>query len=254
VALISALTAMQLAIHGREVNIPKLIGMTPFEAEHVAAASGVQVVVERQFYSAEIPEGKIMTQVPPPGTKVRRGWPIRVAESLGPQRIAIPDVTGESERAAELNIKQRGLDIGFISQVGLPEVAQDQVAAQSPPANASGVAAPKIDLLVSAGTDPASYVMPSLIGQPLGSATLTLQDAGMKVGKLTMVVPPSVDQQQGAGATGTLPANGVGSAPSNPPSAPNPPSTPSPASMIVSQTPPAGQKIVAGSTVNFEVR
>jgi eukaryotic-like serine/threonine-protein kinase len=244
---------MQLAIHGREVNIPKLIGMTPFEAEHVAAASGVQVVVERQFYSAEIPEGKIMTQVPSPGTKVRRGWPIRVAESLGPQRIAIPDVTGESERAAELNIKQRGLDIGFISQVGLPEVAQDQVAAQSPPANASGVAAPKIDLLVSAGADPPSYVMPSLIGQPLGSATLTLQDAGMKVGKVTMVAPPSVDQQQVSG-TGEAAANGVASSAPNSPSVPNPPATPNAASMIVSQTPPAGQKIVAGSTVNFEVR
>ena len=33
VALISALMAMQLAIHGREVTIPKLVGMSPFEAE-----------------------------------------------------------------------------------------------------------------------------------------------------------------------------------------------------------------------------
>src|ERR1700751_2225397 len=101
VAMISALTAMQLAIHGREVNIPKLVGMTPTEAERVATASGLQLIVERQFYSAEIPEGRIMTQVPPPGTKVRRGWLIRVAQSLGPQRVAIPEVTGESERAAE---------------------------------------------------------------------------------------------------------------------------------------------------------
>jgi eukaryotic-like serine/threonine-protein kinase len=29
VALISALTAMQMAIHGREVAIPKLVGMSP---------------------------------------------------------------------------------------------------------------------------------------------------------------------------------------------------------------------------------
>ena len=66
VALISALTAMRLAIHGREVTIPKLVGMSPFEAERAGAASGLQVVVERQFYSPGIPEGRIMTQMPPP--------------------------------------------------------------------------------------------------------------------------------------------------------------------------------------------
>ena len=91
VALISALTAMRLAIHGREVTIPKLVGMSPLEAERAGAASGLLVVVERQFYSADIPEGRIMTQMPPPGTKVRRGWSIRVAQSLGPQRVTIPE-------------------------------------------------------------------------------------------------------------------------------------------------------------------
>ena len=79
VALISAVTAMQFAIHGREVAIPKLVGMTPLEAERAASASGLQVAVERQFYSPDIPEGKIMTQMPLPETKVRRGWMIRVA-------------------------------------------------------------------------------------------------------------------------------------------------------------------------------
>src|SRR5258708_979407 len=146
VALISALTAMQLAIHGREVTIPKLVGMSPLEAERAGAASGLLVVIERQFYSADIPEGKIMTQMPPPGTKVRRGWSIRVAQSLGPQRIAIPDVTGGSERVAELNIRRRGLSLAPVPHVNFPHVPPDRVISQSPPANASGVAAPNITL------------------------------------------------------------------------------------------------------------
>src|SRR5258708_9140535 len=109
VALVSALTAMRLASHGREVTIPKLGGMSPVEAERAGAASGLLVVIERQFYSADIPEGKVMTQMPPSGTKVRRGWSIRVAQSLGPQRVAIPNVTGGSERVPELNIRRRRL-------------------------------------------------------------------------------------------------------------------------------------------------
>src|SRR5208282_2523334 len=197
VALISALTAMQLAIHGREVAIPKLVGMGPLEAERAGAASGLQVVVERQFYSSDIPEGKIMTQMPPPGTKVRRGWSIRVAQSLGPQRIAIPDVTGASERVAELNIRRRGLSLGSVAHVSLPGVPLDQVISQSPPANASGVAAPKISLLVSDGAEPPVYVMPNLTGQPLGSAMLALQDAGIKAGKVSVLPPGSAPTPPG---------------------------------------------------------
>ena len=233
VALISALTAMQLAIHGREVAIPKLVGMSPFEAERAGAASGLQVVIERQFYSPDIPEGKIMTQMPPPGTKVRRGWSIRVAQSLGPQRVTIPDVTGGSERIAELNIRRRGLSLGSVAHVSLPDAPQDQVISQSPPANASGVAAPKISFLVSDGAEPPTYVMPNLTGQPLGSAMLALQDAGIKVGKVSVLRPPLPGEPQAAPVTV---------------------SEPSAASMIVTQTPAPGQKITAGSAVNFEVR
>jgi len=236
VALISALTAMHLAIHGREVAIPKLVGMSPFEAERVGAASGLLVVVERQFYSPNIPEGRIMTQMPPPGTKVRRGWSIRVAQSLGPQRVTIPDVTGGSERIAELNIRRRGLSLGSVAHVNLPDAPLDQVISQSPPPNASGVSAPKINLLVSDGAEPPTYVMPNLTGQPLGSAMLALQDAGVKAGKISVLRPPLPGEPQAA------------------PVAPSAVSEASAASMIVTQTPAPGQKITAGSAVNFEVR
>jgi len=236
VALISALTAMHLAVHGREVAIPKLVGMSPFEAERVGASSGLQVAIERQFYSPNIPEGKIMTQMPPPGTKVRRGWSIRVAQSLGPQRVTIPDVTGGSERVAELNIRRRGLSLGSVAHVSLPDAPLDQVISQSPPANASGVSAPKINLLVSDGPEPPTYVMPNLTGQPLGSAMLALQDAGVKAGKISVLRPPLPGEPQAA------------------PVAPSAVSEASAASMIVTQTPAPGQKITAGSAVNFEVR
>ncbi len=239
VALISALTAMRLAIHGREVTIPKLVGMSPFEAERAGATSGLQVIIERQFYSPDIPEGKIMTQMPPPGTKVRRGWSIRVAQSLGPQRVAIPDVTGGSQRIAELNIRRRGFSLGSAAHVSLPDVPPEQVISQSPPANASGVSAPKISLLISDGPEATTYVMPNFTGQLFGSAMRALQDAGIKIGKVSVLPPPSL------APPGEPQAVPVG---------PSSVSEVSAASMIVTQTPAPGQKIVAGSAVNFEVR
>src|ERR1700736_4025489 len=119
VAMVSALTAMRFAIHGQEVAVPALVGLLPVEAERKVAALGLQVSMERQYYSPQIPEGKIMSQLPLPGTKVRRGWQVRVAQSLGPMRIAIPDVAGQSQRAAELNIRRRGLDVDSTAEISM---------------------------------------------------------------------------------------------------------------------------------------
>jgi eukaryotic-like serine/threonine-protein kinase len=239
VALVSALTAMRFAIHGQEVQVPAIIGMTPADAERSVAGLGLQIEVERQYYSPQIPEGRIMTQLPLPGTKVRRGWQVRVAQSIGPQRVSIPDVTKQSERAAELNIRRRGLEVASTAEMQLPGTPADQVLAQSPPANASQVAAPKTSLLVSVATDPPAYVMPNFVGQPLGTASRTLQDAGFKLGNVSMAPP--------------APANAASPATPPPPSISVEPQ-PSPASMIVVQWPPPGQRVLAGAVVNFEVR
>jgi beta-lactam-binding protein with PASTA domain len=238
VALLSALTAMRFAIHGQEVQVPAIVGLTPSDAERAVAGLGLQIQVERQYYSPQIPEGRIMTQLPLPGTKVRRGWQVRVAQSMGPQRVAIPDVTKQSERAAEWNIRRRGLDVASTAEMQLPGTPADQVLAQSPPANASQVAAPQSSLLVTVAADPPAYVMPSFVGQTLGSASRTLQDSGFKLGNVSMA-PPTVN----SAAPGVLPVT-----------PPAEPSQPSPASMIVTQWPPAGQKVLAGAVVSFEVR
>lgn len=237
VALFSALTAMRFAIHGREVTVPDLVGKTPGEANRIAEGSGLPVVVERQFYSANVPEGKILSQVPDAGIRVRRGWQVRVAESLGPQRVAIPNVLGQSDRAAEINIRRRGLDVAAVAQIPVPGLPADQVLAQSPPPNASGVSAPKISLLVTDPPPVPAFVMPSFIGQPLGSVTLALQDAGMQLGSVTTAAQPPVGEAQ---ATMTA----------SPPQA----AQPSPGSMIVSQNPAAGQKVLSGTAVSFEVK
>ena len=165
---------------------------------------------------------------------MRRGWQVRVAESLGPQRVQIPNVLGQSERAAEINIRRRGLELRAIAVMNISNTAAGQVLAQSPPPNASGVSAPKISLLVTQAPPPQAFVMPSFVGQPLGSVSQALQDAGMRLGTATAAAEP--------------PASSLAAAVS-------PPANPSsPASIVVSQDPAAGQKVIVGSTVNFELR
>src|SRR5580698_7929692 len=250
VAMLSALTAMRFAIHGQEVAVPPLVGLGPTEAEKAVAAVGLQMSIERQYYSPQIPEGRIMSQLPLPATKVRSGWQIRVAQSLGPTRVVIPDVTGQSEHAAELNIRRRGLELVSTAEVQIAGLPPDQVLAQSPAANASQVAAPKISLLLTATADSEVFTMPSFLGQPLGSASRTLQDAGFKLGNVGVAPPPSPAAPAGDAAFPSV-ANPT---PVSPVPVNATPAQATPASIIVSQTPPPGQRIVAGGFVNFEVR
>lgn len=243
VAMVSALTAMRFAIHGQEVAVPPLVGLAPAEAERATAGLGLQISIERQYYSPQIPEGRIMSQLPLQGTKVRRGWQVRVAQSLGKMRVTIPDVTGQSEHAAELNIRRRGLDVDSMAEVQEPGIPADQVLAQSPTAKETQVAAPKISFLVSAAPEPPAFVMPSFVGQPLGSASRSLQDAGFRLGNVNVVVAANPDAQDAASTAASTAA-----------SAPAAPAQPSPASIIVTQVPVAGQKVFAGAAVNFDVR
>lgn len=226
VALVSALTAMRFAIHGREVAVPDLVGKTPQEGRRIAELNGFQFEVERQYYSANIPEGRILLQVPPAGTQIRRGWQIRIAGSLGPQRVEIPNLLGESERAAEFNILRRGLDVGAVARMAMPDVPADQVIAQSPSPSAASIAAPKISLLATQAPAAQAFVMPSFAGQTLASAEAALRDAGLRLGDVTLA---ALD----ANALTAPPASGT---------------------VIVSQNPAAGARIVTGAVVNLEVR
>ena len=201
VALASALITMRLAIHGREVAVPNFQGKTPADAHHLAEQSELGVQVEREYYSATIPLGRVMSQVPPSGTVVRRGWEVRLALSAGAQRTAIPEVVGESERAAGIAIAQRGLQLGVPASMALPGATPGQVLAQNPPANATDATAPKISLLVAADQPPAAYVMPSFVGQPLASVWLALKDTGFSVGKVTTAQPPNPAPAEAPGTT-----------------------------------------------------
>lgn len=182
VALISAFITMRLAIHGREVDVPAFAGLTLSDAERLASRAGLNLTLENRFYSADIAAGRVLAQAPGPGTRVRRDWTVRVTESLGAQRVSIPDLEGESERSASISIRRASLEPGLVAHMALggePGV----VIAQTPEANAGDVTGPRISLLVSDGAaEPAeTYVMPSLVGLSGAEAAARMGEMGVRI-------------------------------------------------------------------------
>lgn len=224
----SMLTAMRFAIHGRQTAVPKIVGMSPGDAENTLAAHGLVLDRSDRFYSAEIPAGKIVSQVPIPGEIVRRGWHVRVAESMGPQRVTIPDLTGDSERSAEINIRRRGLEMGSMAVAEIENGTPDQVVAQTPPANATNVSTPRVSVLIAATEERKSFVVPDLRGRTEDEAINVIIAAGLKVGSINSQAPPGAD----ASAPETMPGG---------------------TRIVVRTIPGVGQRVWDGQAVNLEV-
>ena len=243
----SALTAMRFAIHGRQTTIPKVVGLSKSQAERLLADHGLVLDEGDRYFSSEVPPGRIMSQAPQPGLKVRRGWSVRVAESMGPQRVVIPDLVGNSERAAEINIRKRGLELGSIATATIPGAPGDQIVGQSPPANATNVSEPKISLLLAASEDRASFVMPDLVGQSEDNAVNAIVNAGLRVSGIKSESTPAPVPSAPPNSPGTPASPAAASQPNSPQT------VPTGTRMVVHTYPAAGQRVFEGQGIGLEV-
>jgi len=182
-ALLSAITTMHFAIHGAEVKIPSLKGMTVAEARSQAAGMRLNLDVDNRYYSADVAAGHILSQSPPPGSVVRREWHVRVAESLGPQKVDVPDTVGTEARVAALRLRRAGLEVGVTAKLPYTGAEDGTVLAQDPPGHSQGIAQPNVNILVAAQDNaaPDGYVMPDLTGIPVITAQVLLNKIGLKV-------------------------------------------------------------------------
>jgi beta-lactam-binding protein with PASTA domain len=206
VSLVAAIATMHFAIHGAEVTVPSLKGMTVADARSQTSGLGLDLDVDNRYYSGDVAAGHILTQLPPPGTVVRREWRVRVAESLGPQAVEVPDTVGTEERLAALKLRQAGLEVGVMASLPWSGAAEGMVLAQDPPGKAQGIERPSINLLLAAPADDAAdgFVMPDLTGLPVLAAQAQLARVGIKAAPPAFVDAPIAPVSSG-GAMPTLP-------------------------------------------------
>ena len=148
VAFLSALTAMRLAIQGREVAMPDLSGKQSTEAQKILQDHHLGFQVEAKVYS-ELPADTVIRQSPPANMHVKAGQDAHVILSLGPQRLTIPALQDLSLRAAQVELLRDGMQLGEVSNMNLPGTDKDTVVQQDPAPGTSDVTSPHLNLLVS---------------------------------------------------------------------------------------------------------
>jgi serine/threonine-protein kinase len=145
------------------VAVPPLIGLTLDEANQALAPLGLRAVVVDLAESAEVEQGRILSQTPPAQGTTRPGTAIEVVLSSGGTQLAVPNVRGQLEVDASALLS--GEPYGFV--VTRAEQPSDTIPAGAVVATEPSIGTPlsrgqTVVIVVSSGTGKVS--MPSLIG------------------------------------------------------------------------------------------
>jgi len=214
---ISALFTMRVVLDSRDVAVPALAGRTLREAEAIVAPHGLALRIEGRRHDPGVPADRVVAQEPPPGATLKTHRAVRLWLSLGPKRVSVPRVEGESVRTARAALEQAGLPVARALEVR-DRAPEGTVLVQRPPAGEVDLQSEGASLLVSRGPRDVSYMMPDLIGRDARAVLQLLERAGLKVSEVHYRSYPGV-------------APGV----------------------VLRQSPPAGQRISARAALSLDV-
>src|SRR5258706_7035598 len=107
-AFLSAITAMRVAIHGREVSMPNLVGRNVAEAGQSLRSQGLRLRVSGRV-SSELPVNQGVRQTPPPGMLMKGSQQSHVGLSLGQKQLEIPSLEGNTLRASGISLLRGGM-------------------------------------------------------------------------------------------------------------------------------------------------
>lgn len=164
------------------VKVPTVRGLTEASATATLDRLGLRLSVSR--IPSKQPKGIVISQEPPPGTKVPKGSIVGINVSTGSGAaaggVAVPDVVGLSQVDAADRIEQAGLKVDSFPVAS--SKPRGTVVSQLP---AGGTEVPprstvRINVSLGAGARPKRAV-PDVIGQAEADARRTLIEAGFTV-------------------------------------------------------------------------
>src|SRR4029077_20326492 len=119
-------------------------------------------------------------QTPTAGMQMKVSQQAHVVLSLGQPQLQIPASQGTSLRVSRIELLRGGLQVGEVSNLLMPDQQVDTVVTQNPKPGAGG-ATPRVDVLVSAGPNENSFVMPHLVVLNEEEAQRRLEASGIKL-------------------------------------------------------------------------
>jgi beta-lactam-binding protein with PASTA domain len=178
---LSALTTMRVVLTSQEVVVPSLVNKRVSEAGVLATRSRLSLQIEGRRNDPRVLPDRIVAQEPAPGSTLKSQRSIRVWVSLGPRRLTVPAVEGDSVRTGRLSLEQAQVPVGRVVEVADASEEGTILMQHPPPGETDTLGADGASLLVSVGPIPRNSVLPDLIGKPASQVLDRLRVAGLKV-------------------------------------------------------------------------
>ncbi len=161
-------------------TVPDVTNITASEAANALADELLTLGQTSLVPSDAVPEGLVISQNPPAGSRVREGSIVNIVVSTGPVRIEAPDVIGQTQADAEAAIIGAGLAIGTVTTQNSNAVPAGNVIGQDPIGGLLVTLGSAIDLVVSLG--PQTTAVPDVLGQTQADAEAAIIAAALTVG------------------------------------------------------------------------
>ena len=182
-------------LHGKEVTIPAVTGMSQEEAEIILRGSDLYLVVVDSTYSDKAPLGTVIDQTPPALSHAKPDRPVYVVMNARTKRlIPLPELRDVSYRQAEATLRSLGLKVKNV--VYEPSLYPDNVL----DVRAGGVSLNEgtrlpegsgVTLVVGRRQGNSMVAVPNLLGMSLPQARSTLLKIGLTIGAYDYDVEPT---------------------------------------------------------------
>jgi len=161
-------------VHTRkEVQVPDITQKPVTTALNALASVNLALKQAGVEYAEGVAPGSVLRQIPSAGTTVREGRIIRVWISQGDEMVFVPKVEELDLRAAQVAIRQAGLQVDKVEHAYSLTVEKGKIIAQHPAADSMLTRGDKMTLTISNGQPPASVVLvPDFRNKKLATATL----------------------------------------------------------------------------------
>jgi eukaryotic-like serine/threonine-protein kinase len=200
-ALAAIAVGAYLLLRPQQATVPNVIGRKSATASQMLQNDGFEVKVNR-VTNADVDRDIVFGQSPRPGEEADEGSTVTINVSDGPGEVAVPSVTGLPSGEAQDQLRAAGLK-PEVEQAFSDTVKKGQVIETSPPGGTTVEKGTKVTLQVSRGKERVD--VPDVTGETEDNARSALQDAGLRVGKVT----EEESEEETGTVTGQDPAAGA---------------------------------------------
>jgi beta-lactam-binding protein with PASTA domain len=159
-------------------QVPTILGLPIESAKEILTDQNLRMVITEEDTSQTAKKGDIIQQTPLPNSELKGGEAVYVVISSGIQQVIIPEVVGKPLAEAIELLEAEGLEISELSKTG--EGTPGTVTKITPNEGTEAGSGTGISVVVA----PSGLPVPDLVGMDKSKAISTLEELGLKLGKL----------------------------------------------------------------------